>query len=102
MAQYNTRILNKNDIEENWNKATNFIPKKGEIIVYNEDTNRDFPLIKVGDGVTNVINLPFLASAIDDGELGGGGGLIRLIKNNMLFINCSRRFFLKIFLKLIL
>ena len=74
MAQYNTRILNKNDIEENWNKATNFIPKKGEIIVYNEDTNRDFPLIKVGDGVTNVINLPFLASAIDDGELGGGGG----------------------------
>ena len=74
MAQYNTRILNKNDIEENWNKATNFIPKKGEIIVYNKDTNRDFPLIKVGDGVTNVINLPFLASAIDDGELGGGGG----------------------------
>ena len=78
MAQYNTRILNKNDIEENWNKATNFIPKKGEIIVYNEDTNRDFPLIKVGDGVTNVINLPFLASAIDDGELGGGGGLIKI------------------------
>ena len=78
MAQYNTRILNKNDIEENWNKATNFIPKKGEIIIYNEDTNRDFPLIKVGDGVTNVINLPFLASAIDDGELGGGGGLINI------------------------
>ena len=59
MAQYNTRILNKNDIEENWNKATNFIPRKGEIIIYSVDSNHSYPRFKVGDGITSAPNLPF-------------------------------------------
>ena len=39
MAEKNikTRIIHKHDTEENWNKATNFIPKQGEIIVYDID-----------------------------------------------------------------
>ena len=36
--QFNTRIINKHDIAANWAKATNFIPKKGELIVYDADT----------------------------------------------------------------
>ena len=32
-----SRIINKHDTEINWNKATNFIPKAGEIIVYDRD-----------------------------------------------------------------
>lgn len=74
MPNFKTRVINKHDTEANWALATNFKPLKGEVIVYEVDANRNFPLIKVGDGVTNVINLPFLASVIDDGELGGGGG----------------------------
>ena len=40
-TEFKTRIIHKNDIEENWNKATTFIPMKGEIIVYNVDENYD-------------------------------------------------------------
>lgn len=56
----NTRIINKHDTTANWNKATNFIPKAGEIIIY-DDVHR----IKIGDGKTKVISLPFSESALD-------------------------------------
>ncbi len=46
----------KRDTLENWNKAVNFIPKLDEIIVYDCENG---PRMKIGDGVTNVINLPF-------------------------------------------
>lgn len=49
-----TRIQHKTDTSENWAKATGFIPKKGELIIYS-DLNR----IKVGDGIHNVNDLPF-------------------------------------------
>lgn len=55
----NARIIPKHDIETNWNKAINFIPLKGEIIVYDVDENYSYPRIKHGDGVTKVIDLPF-------------------------------------------
>lgn len=56
----NSRVQQKHDIETNWLKATNFIPKLGEVIVYDPDSNCNFPRIKVGDGTTTVINLPFV------------------------------------------
>ena len=52
-----TRIQNKNDTSENWAKAVNFVPLKGEIIIYN-----DLRLTKIGDGVTKVNDLPFEAA----------------------------------------
>ena len=55
----NTRVQNKHDIEANWNKAENFIPLAGEIIVYDVDDTHDKPRFKVGDGSTNVNDLPF-------------------------------------------
>ena len=65
----NTRIVNKHDTETNWNKATNFIPKQGEIIVYDADSTYSYPRIKIGDGKTNVISLPFLITAITYDEI---------------------------------
>lgn len=59
-----TRIIHKHDAELNWNKATNFIPKQGEIIIYDIDSNHSYERIKVGDGATNVNNLPFLTQPI--------------------------------------
>lgn len=69
-----SRIQLKNDTEENWDKAINFIPKRGELIIYNaesgdnvDDDARRFPRFKVGDGVTTVVNLPFATSKTING-----------------------------------
>ena len=39
--QQNARVRLKNDIEANWKKATSFIPKQGELIIYNAEKNTD-------------------------------------------------------------
>lgn len=54
-----SRIVHKHDTETNWNKATNFIPLKGELIVYDIDSTHDYERVKIGDGVTKVSALPF-------------------------------------------
>ena len=61
MAEKNikSRIVHKHDTELNWSKATNFIPKQGEIIIYDIDSNHSYERIKIGDGATKVNNLPF-------------------------------------------
>ena len=53
-----TRIQQKTDTKANWDKATNFIPLKGEYIYYS-DLNR----VKVGDGAKKLGELPFLADS---------------------------------------
>lgn len=74
------RRATKHDIEDNWNKAINFKPLKDEVIVYDEgvthknpyDKNSeviaeyDYKRFKIGDGVTNVIDLPFTYEAISE------------------------------------
>ena len=47
--------LLKHDTAANWAKAVNFIPQKGEIIIYDDAD----PPFKIGDGVRNVNELPF-------------------------------------------
>ena len=56
------RIQQKHDVEANWIKATGFIPKAGEIIVYDADTIHPQSRLKVGDGATAVNNLDFVDS----------------------------------------
>lgn len=58
-AKINTRIQLKHDTKENWEKAINFIPKPGEVIIYDIDENNTNARFKVGDGSTTVNNLPF-------------------------------------------
>lgn len=62
MAEKNikTRIIHKHDTETNWEKATNFIPKQGEMIVYDIDSTHNYERVKVGDGKTLVSALPFV------------------------------------------
>lgn len=68
MAEKNirARIVHKHDIAENWGKATSFIPKQGEIIVYDIDSDYNYERIKIGDGVQNVNALPFYAGSWED------------------------------------
>ena len=58
------RIVHKHDTQFNWEKATNFIPMKGELIIYDIDANHDYERIKVGDGETLINNLPFIDDAV--------------------------------------
>ena len=55
MSNLKTRIKQKTDTSENWEKATNFTPLAGEYCFYS-----DFNKIKVGDGSTNINDLPFV------------------------------------------
>lgn len=55
-----TRVQHKHDIEANWEKAKTFIPKNGEIIVYDADETHLRPRIKIGDGIKTVGNLDFI------------------------------------------
>lgn len=80
-------IVPRHDVAENWAKAVNFTPKKGELIVYDADTTiykktgisqgKSFEVeasgivrFKFGDGETNVNLLPFVTT-----EGGGTGGV---------------------------
>jgi hypothetical protein len=54
-----SRVLLKHDIEANWNRATTFVPKKGEIIIYDIDNTHTCERFKLGDGKTTAITLPF-------------------------------------------
>lgn len=69
-----TRVRLKSDTEENWNKAgpkdgsLGFVPLLGELIVYTADDAHPFSRLKVGDGNTNVVALPFIDAGTISGE----------------------------------
>lgn len=72
---FKARIVNKNGTSAEWEKATSFVPKKGELILYT-DLNK----IKIGDGVTVVGDLPFS----DDDKVSRAGDTMT---GNLLFDN---------------
>lgn len=75
----NTRVQLKSDTEENWKKSvletdggtkasgTSFVPLMGELIIYTADSTHPFSRLKVGNGLTNVVALPFIDSATVNG-----------------------------------
>ena len=62
MAIVKTRLVIKHDTEENWAKATSFIPLLGELIVYDPDASFSYCRVKMGDGVNVVSALPFMGA----------------------------------------
>ena len=59
-----TRLIMKHDDATHWERALNFTPKDGEIIVYSFASGQ--PRIKIGDGATTVGNLAFVDKVYDD------------------------------------
>lgn len=57
-----SRMQQKHDIQANWEKAVNFIPLEGEIIIYDPDENNSNSRIKIGDGKTKINDLDFIES----------------------------------------
>ena len=56
-------VIHRHDTESHWNMATNFVPLKGEIIVYDRDKKHNYERLKIGDGATVVSALPFAVPA---------------------------------------
>ena len=62
----NARVIHMHDIEANWRLAASFIPRKGEIIVYDKDEITPYIRLKVGDGETLINDLKFVSDNILD------------------------------------
>lgn len=60
-----SRIVHKHDTAVKW-AATNFIPKQGEIIIYDADNICNYERMKIGDGKTKVADLPFIEASKAD------------------------------------
>lgn len=60
MEALNARVIHMHDIEANWKLASTFVPCLGEPIIYDPDENCTYSRMKVGDGIHNVNELPFL------------------------------------------
>ena len=65
----NARIQMKTDTEANWSRATNFVPKIGEIIIYAIDATHSYQRVKVGNGTKKVNELPFINEAISESTI---------------------------------
>jgi hypothetical protein len=76
-----TRIQLKSDTEANWKQAvltsdnpngtkttgSSFRPKQGEAIIFSSDSTHPFSRLKIGDGITDVLSLPFIDSGSTNG-----------------------------------
>lgn len=82
----NARIQLKNDTEANWQSATNFKPRRGELIISMADSTYPFPLLRVGDGTTTVKNLPILNLQADWNATDSSSGYI---KNKPIIVKSS-------------
>lgn len=60
-----TRMIQKHDIQANWDKIPDFIPMLAEIIVYDPDDYCSHARLKIGDGKTTITSLPFIDEIID-------------------------------------
>lgn len=76
-----THILNKHDVDTNWEDSS-YVAKSGELIVYDVDSNNTSPRLKIGDGNTVTSDLPFTAAgSIYSGTLPVGTDLNTLYGN---------------------
>ena len=83
MSNIKTRMSQKHNTEAYWSSTSGFKPLDGELIIYDPDDKHDQPRIKVGDGITDVNDLPFIYTGITDANVG------KLIENDdgeMLFL----------------
>lgn len=70
MDTVNARICIRRDTTANWNAKRDFIPMKGEAIIYTDKGQMDdgfgnmikVPGIKIGDGQAYLIDLPFVGA----------------------------------------
>ena len=60
------RISLLHKTESEWHALPNFIPFKGELIIFDPDAQYDYARAKIGDGQTLLQDLPFLVDSVLD------------------------------------
>lgn len=53
------RLIPLHDIEENWDKVSDFIPKLAEPVIFDPDDKHPYSRTKIGDGKTLLHDLKF-------------------------------------------
>lgn len=93
MTQFRTRVMQKIDTTANWRQNPTFVPLKGEIIIYSDyqievvdGVAKSIPGIKIGDGTTPGIDLPFVDEDTRD-------QLLTHLQNNNIHISAQDRQF---------
>ena len=51
--------------EEKWKLISDFKPAAGEIVIFDKDDIHRTDRMKIGDGITSILNLPFITSEIE-------------------------------------
>lgn len=64
MTSVNWRIIHTHDTQEHWEQCSGFVPRLGELIIYDADDIHMYERFKIGDGVTTVNQLPFTTERI--------------------------------------
>ena len=84
MNSLNLRIIHTHDIQANWDSENlkTFIPRAGEIIVYDIDDNHSYERFKIGDGVKTITELPFTVDNVIES--------IFKISNDTIYANAGR------------
>lgn len=60
------RVSQLHKTEAEWNRLSTFVPISGEFIIFDPDEQHEYARLKIGDGKTLLIDLPFfIDSAID-------------------------------------
>lgn len=62
-----TRIQHRRGTAAEWEANGSFVPLNGELIVYTPTVDGEVSRIKMGDGRTTVVDLPFINAPIEDG-----------------------------------
>lgn len=60
ISKIKARIAHKHDTEAGWNSRADFVPEKGEFIIYDRKGQQGYEKLKIGDGASSVTTLPFL------------------------------------------
>lgn len=66
--QYNIKSVPFHGTDAEW-QLSDYIPKQGEIIVYDKDENCNFERIKIGDGINTVKDLKFIDENIQNTQI---------------------------------
>lgn len=61
-VNYNLKSIPFHGTATEWEDRASYIPKNGEIIIYEADENNENVRIKIGDGVTTVGALEFVVA----------------------------------------
>ena len=102
--QYDARIRLKSDTTANWYSNISFIPLAGEAIIYTDYESKTengdtvlIPGIKIGDGKTYGVDLPFVGDDIRDeimAHIADGSlhvtSIERMFWNNKINVNDSQ------------